>query len=276
MIETTFQTHDFAKAWQNCTRQDPHHRGDSAVDLAFWAKHGRQYDRETAVPSSCKYSLAFIQNLIQPTDTVLDIGCGSGRFTLPLAKVAHRITAVDHSPDMLNLLENKLHSQKIDTVSLINEAWETAVVEQHDVVIAAWSLYRMPDLLNDLKKMVNTAKKRVIIVSSPGSSMRHDPILSQIWPQFDEMSTPLHIYFYGILWQAGVHAQMHIVEERKLIHGNSAFEIAAQLAPEGAETSDINTCAGLLTPHLTVNKSGLQYEQLLPVAMIHWERKQTG
>jgi len=41
-------------------------------------------------------------------DPVLELGCGSGRVLLHLARRGHAVTGVDNSPDMLALLEAKL------------------------------------------------------------------------------------------------------------------------------------------------------------------------
>jgi 2-polyprenyl-3-methyl-5-hydroxy-6-metoxy-1,4-benzoquinol methylase len=42
---------------------------------------------------------------ITPGDSVLDIGCGTGGLTIPIARKASRVTALDLSPEMLKLLQ---------------------------------------------------------------------------------------------------------------------------------------------------------------------------
>ena len=41
---------DFNRAWHSCTAQDASHRGDAAVDLAYWQTHAAGYDRHSLSP----------------------------------------------------------------------------------------------------------------------------------------------------------------------------------------------------------------------------------
>src|SRR5690242_5009291 len=43
--------------------------------------------------------------------TVLEIGCGTGRLTLPLARAGHVVTGVDLSPAMLARARSKLAAE---------------------------------------------------------------------------------------------------------------------------------------------------------------------
>jgi len=45
---------------------------------------------------------------IRPTDRVVEIGCGVGRITRPLAQRANQVTGVDVSPEMLRQCESAL------------------------------------------------------------------------------------------------------------------------------------------------------------------------
>jgi SAM-dependent methyltransferase len=46
-----------------------------------------------------------IHAVIPPGSTVLDLGCGTGRFAVALAELGHQVTAVDHEPAMLEGLD---------------------------------------------------------------------------------------------------------------------------------------------------------------------------
>ncbi|MEB3291091.1 MAG: class I SAM-dependent methyltransferase [Leptolyngbya sp.] len=58
---------------------------------------------------------------LQPTDTVADLGAGSGYFALRLAERVPqgRVLAVDIQPEMLALLEDKLAARAIPNIDLI-------------------------------------------------------------------------------------------------------------------------------------------------------------
>jgi ubiquinone/menaquinone biosynthesis C-methylase UbiE len=49
----------------------------------------------------------FLMSKINPSDHVLDMGCGTGRFTIPLAKIAAKVTGLDMSAAMLKIAEEK-------------------------------------------------------------------------------------------------------------------------------------------------------------------------
>jgi len=51
-------------------------------------------------------------------DTVFDIGCGNGTITIPLAKKAKSVTALDSSMNMLEILQKKAAVEKLSNIKL--------------------------------------------------------------------------------------------------------------------------------------------------------------
>lgn len=49
-------------------------------------------------------------------DPILDVGAGTGRTTLMLARAGHRITALDHDPELLEELRARAEGVELDTV----------------------------------------------------------------------------------------------------------------------------------------------------------------
>ncbi|HVT27804.1 MAG TPA: methyltransferase domain-containing protein [Lacipirellulaceae bacterium] len=65
----------------------------------------------------CKTLLAALK--IKPGDTVCDLGCGNGFYSLKLAKLVGehgRVIAVDIQPEMLNLLKERAAAAKITNI----------------------------------------------------------------------------------------------------------------------------------------------------------------
>ena len=151
---------------------------------------------------------------------------------------------------------------------------ETATVAPHDVVLAAWSLYRLPDMLAGMKKLIAATRRTLIIVAGAGNSIRHEPLLRRFWPEQDRDDTPMHIYYYGVLWQAGVHPELRIVYDRHLIHGATPQAIAQQMAPAAATTAEVNAFCELLTPHLQQAGTGWLYERPVPVGVLIWQNRE--
>ena len=61
--------------------------------------------------------------LARVDDTWLDIGCGGGRYALPLARRVRHLTAVDPSPAMLDVLRAGLAAHAIGNVEIIEGRW---------------------------------------------------------------------------------------------------------------------------------------------------------
>ncbi len=193
--------HDFAQAWHALTEADPDHRGEQSADLAFWRDHAEGYDANTAAPDRFAATLKAIQSYVYPSDSLLDVGAGTGRFALPLAHSVRQVTAFDHAKPMLAVLRQKMVQQQVTNIVVQQAAWENASVPVHDVVLAAWSLYRLPDIAAGMRQLIAATGRTLIIVTSPGRVP-------------DE--TPMHLYFYGALWQAGVFPEIKIVWEHPI------------------------------------------------------------
>jgi len=71
-------------------------------------------------------------------------------------------------PDVLQgyrpaVLRRRLVEQEIANVAVVETTWEQAEVEPHDIVIAIWSLYRQPDILAALRKLVEVTRRTLVI-----------------------------------------------------------------------------------------------------------------
>lgn len=101
--------------------------------------------------------LDFVLERLSPEMTVLDIGAGVGRWTIPLAEAARSVTAVEPVPGMRDVLRERLALHDTRNVELVEEPWLEADVETHDVAVAAYSMYTSPDLVAFAAKMDDRA-----------------------------------------------------------------------------------------------------------------------
>ena len=96
-------------------------------------------------------------------DTVLDIGCGPGRISVPMAQRAKSVTSLDASDLMLNHCKDNARAAGVTNINWVKMNWEDAVlgknVEQHDIVIAS----RSPGG-QDIRKTATFARKYVVLV----------------------------------------------------------------------------------------------------------------
>ena len=98
------------------------------------------------------------------TDTVLDIGCGPGRITVPMAQRARSVTSIDSSERMLRHCRRNAEEAGLTNVNARLLDWRKAVLgenlEQHDIVIASRSVGSQ-----DLKKITSFARKYVVVIA---------------------------------------------------------------------------------------------------------------
>lgn len=98
-----------------------------------------------------------------PADTVLDVGCGPGRITVPMAKRAKAVTALDASPEMLRFCRENAAAAGLTNVTTKLFDWEDdaafAGIEQHDIVIASRSVG-----MGEISKLTSLAKKYAVII----------------------------------------------------------------------------------------------------------------
>ena len=121
----------------------------------FWASEleakkdrGKDWDKAAAgfkkrAKKDDYHELLFSKLILDENDSVLDLGCGEGSITLPLARKVRKVTGVDSSVKMLELLNERADDEGIDNVETILKPLEDITYDEvgpHDVVLASRSL----------------------------------------------------------------------------------------------------------------------------------------
>jgi len=103
-----------------------------------------------------------IQQAIPLTGTmqVLEYGCGTGLVSRALSPHVQKITAVDTSPRMLEVLRQKAGEEKISNIeTLAHDLTETPLPEQNfDLAISSMTLHHIPDFETLLHRFFVTLK----------------------------------------------------------------------------------------------------------------------
>lgn len=86
---------------------------------------------------------------------VLELACGSGRITIPLARKGYQVTGVDVSQDMLDIMESKLGRNLRERIQLIKDDVTvlSKVKEKYNLVILPATTIRLLD--TDLELFIN-------------------------------------------------------------------------------------------------------------------------
>ncbi len=115
----------------------------------YWARRAEGFRK--FVQEAGKQADPFIECImkeLRPEDTVLDVGAGTGRHSVALARTAKHVTALDPSGSMLRFLREDIEAQRLDNVDVIEGGWPDAAKEapEIDVIISAHVLYPIEDI----------------------------------------------------------------------------------------------------------------------------------
>jgi len=95
-------------------------------------------------------------------DVILDLGCGRGRFTVPLAKIGEKIIAADLNHRMLRLVKERAHTysivDKIDCV-VCDGQYLPFKDEAFDLVNFIGTLIHIPDQQKTLNEIAHVVKR---------------------------------------------------------------------------------------------------------------------
>ncbi|WP_331281329.1 class I SAM-dependent methyltransferase [Paenibacillus sp. UNC451MF] len=97
---------------------------------------------------------------------ILDLGAGSGRFTVELASKAKSIVALDHSEAMLKIAANRLQEEGYTHWRTVVADHRSLPLEDHsvDFIIAGWTVCYLtnadvPDALDNLRLIIAEMKR---------------------------------------------------------------------------------------------------------------------
>jgi precorrin-6B methylase 2 len=151
---------------------------------------------------------------VKPEWSVLDIGCGPGTLTIPLAKKAKNITALDISSEMLKYLKINAVEKGLININYLNSSWQDAFagkkLGEYDVVVASRSLMsgNMKEVLSD----INSITRQVAYITLP---IIHLPLDFEAYKVIGRDSSHVpYIYVYNLLYQMGIMANVEILHSK--------------------------------------------------------------
>jgi SAM-dependent methyltransferase len=110
-------------------------------------------------------ALNALRALVRPSDTVLDIGAGGGRYALPLALVAREVIALDPSEGMLNVLREGIAAHGFENVRVMAGRWPAdADGLAADVVLISHLGYDVEGIGPFLEAMENASRRVCVAV----------------------------------------------------------------------------------------------------------------
>jgi 2-polyprenyl-3-methyl-5-hydroxy-6-metoxy-1,4-benzoquinol methylase len=184
--------------------------GRTSVD--FWDRRARGFHRATRDTVASDPLFLRLRDEVTPEMSVLDVGAGTGRFTLALAPLAQHTIAVEPNATMLDYLRRDAGEQGLTNISCIQTTWQDAPNDLHaDIVICSHVLYPIRDIVPFLTKLQAATRGKCYIYMRV---TQMDSLTAHLWQHFhgDERHlTPGCIHALDVLYEMGFYANLEVV-----------------------------------------------------------------
>ena len=183
----------------------------------YWNGRAKEFSRHAATTAYPEKFLALMD--IGPGQTVLDMACGGGTLTIPLASQVKQVTAVDFSENMLESVRRRCSEKCITNVQIIQgrweDDWEALGIGKYDIAIASRSLIG-DDPRDFIVKLDKAATREVYISMVSGKGPADSRLLEATGRSFPMGHD--YIWYYNILYDMGIKAHVSFIREE---HTNS-------------------------------------------------------
>ena len=169
--------------------------------------------------------------------SVLDVGCGGGRASVPLAPPAARLVGFDESPSMLDRFAAAAHDRGAEHRELLGR-WpdDAAAAPVCDVVTCHHVVYNVPDLAPFLLALGEHARRRVVVELPWTHPLTH---LAPYWRRFWDLERPdgpVAEDCLAVAREAGIDAHLDVWDD-------VAFETRTTMTPaEHARVLRVRLC----------------------------------
>jgi len=158
--------------------------------------------------------MRFLLPRLRPSDRLIDIGAGTGRYEPLLAGAVAEVLAVEPSASMRGQLERRVEDEVVagerGKVRIVPASWPEADVPDCDVAIAAHVLYGVREIGPFLERMDAVARRACFLLLA----FRHpSSFISPFWERLHGMPRlplPGALECLNALYQLGIPAQLSL------------------------------------------------------------------
>ncbi len=156
----------------------------------FYSRFSELYDRFSHYEDSNNTILSFIRNEFELKDKiVLDLGAGTGRFSLLFSQLAEKVYAAEPSLKMLRVLKGKIKADGVENIYPINKGVENLELASNsvDIIFSSWVLSgiynwradvsdhelnarkkKIESIMMDLEKLLKRQGLMIVVETAPG------------------------------------------------------------------------------------------------------------
>jgi len=155
--------------------------------------------------------LDYVLTLVQSGDSIIEIGPGNGRWTLPLARKARQVIAVEPSAQMAEILLENLKAEGLENVSVRPQPWEEVRPDRQDICLCAHSMYNSPDLSGFVTRMEAGASRLcAMAIRIPPADGVMAEMAGRIYGR--RYDSPDAVIAFNALYQLGLNVNVMIEE----------------------------------------------------------------
>ncbi len=201
---------------------------DALDDARFWNRVARKYATDT-IKDMAGYdrTIARTRQLLRPSDTVMEVGCGTGTTALKLAPGVSRLIASDISSEMIAIAREKAEGQSCRNVAFRNgsASHPDGPGGVHDAVLAFNLLHLVPDRSATLAEAYRLLKPGGLFISKTPCLSEMNPLIRVALPVMRLLGKAPTVSFFAA---AGIEAEIaragFTVEARER-HGTGSKDI---------------------------------------------------
>jgi SAM-dependent methyltransferase len=191
---------DWVAHWQRIVRTRRSQIEALATEVSprrYWDDRAARFARFNEAPDLASDPLLdMLIAELQRGGTLLDVGAGAGRYCVPLARLAGRVTAVEPSQGMRDELKGAAAKAGVANIDFVMTTWEAAPAQLHDVVLASHVLYAIEDIAPFVLKLDRCARRACYI------AIRVDQLgtpMTDLWREVRGMEPPPEPAFPDLL-----------------------------------------------------------------------------
>lgn len=215
------------KAWEDARKNNPTESAmirSSAELIDYYNQFAPKYDQLHSPVKRTKRVQQVVdilqhEGFLAPETDVLDIGCGSGNYTIPFAELCVGVTAIDGAKEMCCQLKNKVEHLGFKNIEVRHKLWEEVDLgkegmhKKYDLVFAsmteAVSDYRALEAMND------ASKENCCLVFWAGAVT--NKVRSELWEKIFNKPDPGYgttsvIYPFNLLYSLGCYPAIRFID----------------------------------------------------------------
>ncbi len=230
--------------------------------------------RRWSTPDSSRTTVAAWLDA-HPGSSVVDIGAGTGAWAAFLAGHARRVTAVEASPAMVEVMKETLAAARVTNVEVVQASWPDVALEPHDVSLCSQAMYGFADFAAFVRSLERMTRRRCFLVMrAPAADGVMAEVARRVWGHPHD--SPNFQVGYNALLQLGILPDV-VVEDTGLWEPWRSASLEDAVAEVKRRFGLAEPCEhdaflrDLVARRLTPVEGGCEWPRGVRSALVHWD-----